>query len=116
MGIKEFYEKHKGKIVRDPRGNKGRLIGYWDPRYVIEDHNGRTMSDIDRESWNICPSLGPVKHGTTSVSVTLVEVDSQLVEIAIDNSKSDRFPHICSLCGSPAYIGFSMVECSKACK
>lgn len=115
MEIREFYEKHKGKIVQDSGGRKGRLIGYYDPRFVIEDHNASIMNDHYRREWNVCASLGPVKHGTTCPSVTLVEVASQTVEYAIEISKDDRFPHTCSLCGSPAYIGWSVVECSKAC-
>ena len=27
--------------------------------------------------------------------------------------ESDKYPHKCPRCGSPAYIGFSKVECSK---
>ncbi len=118
MEIKEFYEKHKGKIVRGYKNREGRLVGHDGTKYyVVEAQTARVMSDVDRQIWNVCSSLGPVKHGLTSESITLVEVDSQPAEYVVNNSRvfSDRFPHTCSSCGSPAYIGFTAVECSGAC-
>jgi hypothetical protein len=31
----------------------------------------------------------------------------------IDNSNPGKYNSICKICGSPAYVGFSSVECSK---
>ena len=42
--------------------------------------------------------------------VTLLEEDGGLIK-----QPNDAFPHVCPKCKSPAYIGFSVFECSSKC-
>jgi hypothetical protein len=37
-------------------------------------------------------------------------------ETVVIKNKEDRYPHKCPKCGSPAYVGFASLDCSKGCK
>lgn len=42
--------------------------------------------------------------------------DKQVIIIAPPYAmRSDKFPHRCPNCNAPAYVGFTLVECSRNC-
>ncbi len=53
------------------------------------------------------PMAGPV-FPVPRRSVVMVDI--------LGGSDPGRFPHRCPRCGSPAYVGFSSVECSGVCR
>jgi len=45
----------------------------------------------------------------------LVKLVNEKTSTASPTPSSDKYPHKCPRCGSPAYLGFSSVECSMGC-
>lgn len=52
----------------------------------------------------------------THITEFMGKLDTMEVYAKAPTPGADRFPHKCPRCGSPAYLGFSSIDCSKGCQ
>lgn len=108
MTAKEFFEINKGKKVKI---KKEVLIANFSPSWVekLIEQVAR-VSDYSLTSDTIFingnTAFNQVGHWWYPHNLEIVE-DVKVIDTA-------RFPHKCRACGSPAYLGFTEVECSTA--
>ncbi len=119
---KEFAEKNAGRRVHYCHKNgildfTGRVVGYYASDVIVGKDSGSSAIGALQFNWVVPdPQHGHYYHPSMLVALTFLDGPTALPPARPSVKTESRFPHSCSRCHGPAYVGAYSFECKAGCR